>query len=277
VRYFEEARQLLPNSSRIPESLAYVMRRRGLYDQSESYFNQAERLDPLNFRLLTQYALLYTNRRHFPEAVRKFDQILNIAPDDVGTLVFKAAIAQAEGDLPRAAALLTPLRLGADDITGLETQLYQMILERRPGPVIPRVKEILAKPDPALGHINGEVRFWLGWAQDVTGDHTAAQESWRQARNELEPFLKQQPGSWTLICNLALINMSLGDKTAALTLTERAEAAIPADSDAIYGPAPTEVLARVAARTGDNDRAITALQKLLAIPYGRAASARPNV
>src|SRR5438105_10104940 len=29
VRYFEQARHLLPNSSRIPESLAYVMRRRG--------------------------------------------------------------------------------------------------------------------------------------------------------------------------------------------------------------------------------------------------------
>src|SRR5206468_6048667 len=29
MRYFEQARQLLPNSSRIPESLAYVDRRRG--------------------------------------------------------------------------------------------------------------------------------------------------------------------------------------------------------------------------------------------------------
>src|SRR5205823_4164587 len=46
VRYFEQARPLLPNSSRIPESLAYVARRRGQWDQSEAYFNEAERLDP---------------------------------------------------------------------------------------------------------------------------------------------------------------------------------------------------------------------------------------
>jgi hypothetical protein len=32
-----------------------------------------------------------------------------------------------------------------------------------------------AKPDPALGHYNGELRFWLGWAQEVAGDHAAAQ------------------------------------------------------------------------------------------------------
>jgi tetratricopeptide (TPR) repeat protein len=45
VRYYEQARHFLPNSSRIPESLAYVARRRGHWDRSESYFNEAERLD----------------------------------------------------------------------------------------------------------------------------------------------------------------------------------------------------------------------------------------
>src|SRR6266498_1571994 len=56
VRYFEQARQFLPNSSQIPESLAYVARRRGQWDRSESYFNEAERLDPRNVSLLTQHA-----------------------------------------------------------------------------------------------------------------------------------------------------------------------------------------------------------------------------
>ena len=70
-------------------------------------------------------------------------------------------------------------------------------LERRPAQIIPRLKEILAKPDPALGYINGELRFWLGWAQEVAGDHAAAQESWRQARSELESFLKEQPENYT--------------------------------------------------------------------------------
>src|SRR6202035_4803410 len=37
VRYFEQARQFLPNSSQIPESLAYVARRRGQWERSESY------------------------------------------------------------------------------------------------------------------------------------------------------------------------------------------------------------------------------------------------
>ncbi len=134
--------------------------------------------------------------RRFPEALRKLDQVLDITPDDVDTLATKAAVAQAEGDLPRAAALLAPLHPNADDSYALETQVYQEILERRPAQIIPRLKEILTKPDPALGYLNGELRFWLGWAQEVAGDHLAAQQSWRQARSELETFLKEQPENY---------------------------------------------------------------------------------
>jgi TolB-like protein/class 3 adenylate cyclase/Tfp pilus assembly protein PilF len=267
VRYFEQARQLLPNSSRIPESLAYVERRRGQWDRSESYFNEAERLDPRSVSMLTQHAQSYVALRRFPEALRKLDQVLDITPDDLDTLVEKAAIAQAEGDLPRAAALLAPLHPNGDDTAALEQQVYQAILERRSAPVIPRLKEILAKPDPALGYFNGELRFWLGWAQEVAGDHAAAQETWRQARSELEPFLKEQPENYILIGDLALTDMDLGDKAAAFRLIERAMAAVPIEKDQLDGPLPIEVLARVTAKVGEPDRAIATLQKLLSIPY----------
>src|SRR6476620_334859 len=233
VRYFERARQLLPNSSRIPELLAYVTRRQGQWDQSEVYFNEAERLDPRNVNLLFQHALSYIDLRRFPEALRKLDQVLNITPDDVDTLTTKAGIAQAEGDLPRAAAELAPLHPTADNAYALETQAYQGILERRPAPVIRRLKEILAKPDPALGYINGELRVWLGWAQEVAGDRAAAQESWRQARSELEFFFKEQPENYVLIGDLALTNMGLGDKAAAFALIEKAMAAVPIEKDAL--------------------------------------------
>ena len=266
VRYFEQARQFLPNSSRIPESLAYVARRRGQWDRSESYFNEAERLDPRNVRLLNERAFSYICLRRFPEALQKLDQVLNITPDDLDTLVEKAAIAQAEGDLPRASALLAPLHPATVDVRALETQVYQAILERRPAPAISRLKEILAKPDPALGFYNGELRFWLGWAQEVAGNNVAAQESWRQARSELESFLKDQPENDQLIGDLALTNMGLGDKPAALTLAERAMAVIPIQKDAIDGPDAIEVLARVAAQMGEPDRAIAALLKLLSVP-----------
>ena len=65
-----------------------------------------------------------------------------------------------------------------------------------------------------------------------------------------------------------MTNTGLGNKAAALALSERATAAVPIDNDAVTGPVPIEVLARVAARAGEPDRAVFALQKLLSISGG---------
>ena len=73
VRYFEHARELLPNSSRIPESLAYIARRRGQWDRSESYFNEAERLDPRNVQLLTQHAYSHIS---FVVSPRRYENLI---------------------------------------------------------------------------------------------------------------------------------------------------------------------------------------------------------
>jgi TolB-like protein/Flp pilus assembly protein TadD len=268
VSYFERARQIIPNSGQVLASLAYLTRRRGQWDQSESYFNEAERLDPRNASLFYQHGLSYIALRRFPEAQQKFDQVLNITPDDVDTVVQKAHVAQAEGDLPRASALIAPLHPNAGDDLALITQVYQGILERSPEPIIARLKEILAKPDPALRYNNGQLRFYLGWAQDVVGDHPGAQESWRQAGSELQHSLKEKPDDVTSLEDLALINVGLGDKAAALDLAERAIAANPIAKDAVAGAASIEVLARVAARMGEPDRAIAALEKVISTPYG---------
>src|SRR5205807_2297508 len=74
---------------------------------------------------------------------------------------------------------------------------------------------------------------------------------------------------------LALTNMASSDKAAALALSERAMAALPIEKDAVTGPIPIEILARVAAQMEEPDRAIAALQKLLLIPYAGAFPAGP--
>lgn len=276
VLYFEQARRFMPNNSRVPESLAAATRRQGKWKQSYSYFEQAERLDPRNTYLLTQHARSDIMLRKFPDAVRKLNQVLDITPDDQNTIKELAVVAQAEGDLPRASALLIRVHPNANDFRAVKTQVNQAILEHRPAQVIPRLQEILAKSDPALGYINGELRFWLGWAQELAGDHGAAQQTFQHARTELEAFLKEQPEHSVLLGDLALTCMGLGDKTGALQFAERAMAVNPIEKDPINGPDVLEVYARVAARMGESDRAFGALEKLLALPYnGGPASQVP--
>jgi hypothetical protein len=49
----------------------------------------------------------------------------------------------------------------------------------------------------------------------------------------------------------------------------------PIEKDALSGARPLDILARVAARIGDPDRAISTLEKLLSIPYEAPLAANP--
>jgi tetratricopeptide (TPR) repeat protein len=82
----------------------------------------------------------------------------------------------------------------------------------------------------------------------------------------MEPFLKEQPENDSLMGDLALTNMGLGDKAAALALSERAMAVSPIEKDAMLGYISIAILARVAAQMGEPDRAIATLEKLLSVP-----------
>jgi len=61
--------------------------------------------------------------------------------------------------------------------------------------------------------------------------------------------------------------MKLGENALAMTLADRGLSANPIEKDAMTGPWSLEVFARVTAATGDRDRSIAALKKLLSIPY----------
>jgi len=90
--------------------------------------------------------------------------------------------------------------------------------------------------------------------------------NWRQARSELEPFSQRTAGKFALIGDLAADQYESGDKASAFKLIEREMAAVPIEKDALDGPAPTRFSPGVAARMGEPDRAIAALQKLLLGP-----------
>src|SRR5213596_3481811 len=81
-RSYEQARELLPNSNLVRLSLALLARDQGQWERAESYFEEAERLDPRNLNLLTRHAQFYITLRDFPEALRKLDQSLEIVHDD---------------------------------------------------------------------------------------------------------------------------------------------------------------------------------------------------
>src|SRR5450432_2330662 len=96
---FGRVRELLPGSSEVPGALALIARRQGQWDQSVAYWEQTLALDPRNTQWLAKAAETYAMLRQFPAALKTYDRVLDLVPNDPDTLASEAAIYQAEGNL----------------------------------------------------------------------------------------------------------------------------------------------------------------------------------
>ena len=106
---FGRVSKMLPGSSEVPKALGLIARREGHWDQSIAYFEQALALDPRNVELLMDAAWTYAMLRQFPAALKLYDRVLDITPNDPDVMAAKASIYQAQGNLQEAAKLLSEI------------------------------------------------------------------------------------------------------------------------------------------------------------------------
>src|SRR5262249_20667664 len=133
---FSHVSKLLPGSSEVPHALAKVTRREGNWDESNAYFEQALALDPRNIDLLTNAAGIYGMLRQFPAALKLYDRVLDIIPNDPDFMALKAGIYQAEGDLEEAAKVLPEVNAQSPSQLAFLTKITQLRLERKLGEAI---------------------------------------------------------------------------------------------------------------------------------------------
>src|SRR5262249_46641947 len=103
---FGRVRELLPGGSDVPAALALIARRQGRWDESVAYWEQTLVLDPRNTEWLALAADTYAMLRQFAAALKTYDRLLDIVPNDPDTLASKAKIYQSEGNLEQAGKLL---------------------------------------------------------------------------------------------------------------------------------------------------------------------------
>ena len=83
---FERVSKMLPGSSEVPFALGLVTRREGQWDQSIAYFERALALDPRNVESDScSRHDTYDMLRQFPAALKLFDRVLDITPNDPDT------------------------------------------------------------------------------------------------------------------------------------------------------------------------------------------------
>jgi predicted Zn-dependent protease len=140
-------------------------------------------------------------------------------------------------------------------------------LERNYGEAVRLLRARLAQYQSASQYDKGADQVALAFMLRLAGDKTSAQITAAQARNTLEPILKDQPDSWVFNTWLSQAYAAMGEKDSALQTAERAIVLLPRARYAVNGPALEQNLAFIQTIFGDNSRAISILTQLLQTPY----------
>ena len=266
---FERLRAKLPNNADVLEVLAYITRRQGFWAEAEAYLSQAIALSPRDRSLRVQLASNWEFNRHYPEALRVYDEALKIWPGDTTLLARKAGVYQAMGDLDRAGEVLKNLSPTTDNVAAIARIYDQAMLRRDYEPPAALLKKAMDETKSVPQR--AEYALWLADLQRLSRAESGGNSNYLAARTDLEALLATQPKNLDIIDTLALACAGLYDKEAALKYAEEGVRLMPVSKDALAGRATEMTRAIVYTRFGDFDRAIPALERLLKLPGGRPA------
>src|SRR5262245_59811481 len=264
---FVRVSKMLPGSSEVPSALGLIARREGQWDRSISYFEQALALDPRNVELLSNAALGCGWHRQFPAALKLYDRVLDITPNDPIMMALKAGIYQTNGNLQEAARFLPEINSQSSPSFVFDANINQLRLERNYGDAVRLLQARLAQfRYPSLDD-KGDDQVALALMQRLAGDTAGAKVTAEQARNTLEPLYRDQPDDWNSAALLSQAYAVMGEKDLALKVAEHAIIILPSSKDAVSGPGLEENLALIQAMLGENNRAISTLARLLQTSY----------
>jgi len=267
IATFQLVYKLSPSKSEAAWGLSVVNRREGNWDECITWVERALTLDPRNGELVSNAGWIYEMLRQFPKALQLYDRALDIVTHDPDLISFEASVYQAQGDLEKAAKLLSDVTPDTPFDGAFSIKLLQLRLERNYAEAIRFLQARLAQFQFSSEFNKATAQVELALTQRLAGDIAGAKITAEQARDTLEPLAKNQPDNYNFPVWLALANAILGEKEAALREAERAVMLLRNAKDAIDGPGTEENLALIETFFGGNSRAISILQRLLQTPF----------
>jgi serine/threonine protein kinase len=263
---FERVSKMLPSSSEVPMALGLIARREGNWNQSITYYEQALALDPRNELLLVRAAVPYTELRQFPAALKLYDRVLDIRPNDLDAMAAKASIYQGEGNLQEATRCLSGTKETSSRFAS-EMKTVQLRLERNYSEAVRLLQARLAQFHYASHYDKASDQVELALMQRLTGDTAGAKTTAEQACNTLEQLYRDQPNADFIAASLSQAYAAMGKKDSALREAQRATMLGTRAKDPVYGPSDDENLAIIQTMFGENSRAISTLTQLSQTPY----------
>jgi TolB-like protein len=262
------ARPGLPNSTPFFILSGYINRRRNHFHEAERDFSTAFALDPRNPNAYNLLADTYVLQRRFPEAVHVSDNVL-AAGEQTPIVRFRraTAILYGTGDTGPLREILT--KYPDMEFAGGHTP-FRAWMAMLDGNYAEAERLLAASPRQDFQDIDFSFYYPKSWYQAMIarakGDSARATAAFRECREILAQRLIVKPEHARTIAVLAQVDAGLGQKELALQEAQHAIDLMPISKDIYDGALVLEGLAQVYTWSGEHDRAIEVLQKLVSIP-----------
>jgi serine/threonine protein kinase/Tfp pilus assembly protein PilF len=267
------ARRSLPNSSRAFTLAAYMNRRQGHFDEAIQELNQAIARDPRNIEPISELGNTLFWTRQFDAALRTYDRLIELVPDQPEVRVQRAYIAamkNGDDSALRSALVAAPTSMSGD--TGVLSWRLRSALNHRDWE---QVKELIEKMK------GGEDDGMFGYEMTVLpigcysillarlqGEKPGMNPALAETREQLSQKCQKSPANALLLGDLSLVDALSNNKETAISEAKRAVEMIPIAEDAVDGPGMLIQLAIVYAWTNEPDLAFEVLSPLTKTPAG---------
>jgi TolB-like protein/Tfp pilus assembly protein PilF len=262
------ARPGLPNDTAFFILSGYINRRRNNWAQAERDFSTAVALDPRNPNAYNLLADTYNLQRRFALAVETYERVL--AAGERTPIVFFRRASSVFNGTGNTTELREVLAKNLDmDVGGGQTPI-RVLLALIDGNYGEAERVLAATPREDFQDIDYSFYFPKPWFEAMIarakGDSTRAVAAFSKARSILEQRLIIKPEHARTIAVLAQVDAGLGRKELAIREVQHAVELMPISEDIYDGGLVLEGLAQVYTWTGEHDRAIEGLQKLVSMP-----------
>jgi len=262
------ARPGLPNSTPFLILSGYINRRRNHFSDAERDFSAAFALDPRNPNAYNLLADTYVLQRRFPEAVHVYDNVL-AAGEDVPIVRFRRASCAFSGTSDSGPLRDILAKSPEMEFAGSQTPA-RVLMAMLDGNYAEADRALADSPRQDFQDIDLSFYFPKSWYEAMIarakGDSARARAALRECREILAQRLIIKPEHARTIAVLAQVDAGLGQKDLAIREAQHAIDLMPISKDIYDGALVLEGLAQVYTWSGDRDRAIELVQKLVTMP-----------
>jgi TolB-like protein len=271
-RAAEQYQRLLlirPNSSEAFAQLGYIMRRQARWAEALANLRHAVELDPRNTNVISELGAMLLELRHYDEAASVLQRAADIALDNPFSTARVAWVPfLARGSTKESQQWFVGLKETREN-ANIWRYFYRSmprIYSDWPEAVKRDQEYPYLDPFDSQYHWQRDQEMIVGVLG--TKDLAAVRVRAEKLIPQYLALLEAQPANATLWGYLALLHAFVGHDAEALRCAHKAVELIPESVDAVLGPNQRATLAQVYAWTGDKDRALAEVARLLRTPFG---------